>query len=117
MGQLNTSVVSSSNSVGGSVGGNSLGVYSGGYTCPCGTWVPSGTLHSCAGRSWPYQSTNYWTWVAPTNQPNVLAFKGSVKTIRDLPRRANVGDGFFVEKDGVLVVRQTGGWYHFDTVE
>jgi hypothetical protein len=28
---------------------------SNGYTCPsCGCWYARGTVHSCAGRQWPY---------------------------------------------------------------
>ena len=83
-----------------------------GYTCACGVWVPYGTVHQCSNW-WPqiYTWPTTWNWSA---MPSITAFKGAVKALKDLPKSGAIGDAYYVTAEDVLVVRQQGGWFHFD---
>jgi hypothetical protein len=86
---------------------------SSGYHCvTCGVWVVYGATHDCLGKQQQQHVQPFaWSWSYP---PQISSFKGAVKTFDDLPTNAATGDGFYIEKDEALVVRQSGGWFHFD---
>lgn len=84
----------------------------GGCACAlCGTWIPYGTTHLC---NWKPQ-TYTWptTWSVPS-MPAITSFHGSVKALKDLPDECPTGVAYYVTSENVLVVRQSGGWFHFD---
>ena len=84
-----------------------------GYYCSCGAWVQYGTNHQC----WNW-TPNVQTWIWPSTGsytvPSISTFKGAVKALKDLPRKAATGDAYYVSSEDALVVRQSGGWFHYD---
>lgn len=92
----------------------SAGITPNGYTCAgCGLWVQHGVWHDCS--AWRQQTITVWpsTWNWST-MPSITAFKGAVKALKDLPSDAGSGDTYYVTDAQALVVRQPGGWFHFD---
>ena len=98
----------------------------GGYTCPnCHSWVSYGVYHTCSNWNpfwWQYPTYHPVYYPAYQSQPAVNKFCGSVEKMKDLPSakyvpgqaQAEVGDAYFVENPGVLVVRVSNGWHTFD---
>lgn len=85
----------------------------------CGLWVQYGVAHHCstAGSTiwrWPQTQTYTWPFLTGSAMPSISAFKGAVKALKDLPAKAAQGDAYYVTSENVLVVRQNGGWFHFD---
>jgi hypothetical protein len=82
-----------------------------GYWCSrCGGWVAYG----CSHWNFPRQASPLVQYVSYPSTPTLSRFRGAVATLDDLPSDALIGDGYYVERAGRLVVRYSGGWFVFD---